>query len=368
MSEAKQHGVLEMRFCGFESVIIALLVGLILIQGGYGESISTGGGTSVAVGKGSSVEGSLDANDLGMQSSASSTGVISNLKSHFWARNLNGDFAKVGVEGTNVADFSSYYQFYPGKGPNWNSDRVSAEQWLSASWADSLYMNSIASNLAGEQAYAIFDLTSGSLDGYYSAAYAGPASWLGMSRVTAVQQTAEYSDGEHILVQTWAENAPNDKAESKTELIDGTLDGYSATAMAAKYPNGLRAAGVSAELVSASAPYGSIYQLMWARDFWGDTSQVSTYINRGSLNSYPYIPNSVSNAYAISDWHWVDAFQSVDASSAGPDNYLYSNGESYNKIYGTDSYKQVYSDGQVRFWNSAVTRPKLAGQWHGLLS
>jgi hypothetical protein len=155
-----------------------------------------------------------------------------------------------------------------------------------------------------------------------------------MDRGAFAQQTVDHATGNNILIQTWAKNTINDRAGSKTEIKNGVLNGYSAIADAVGYWNGPRAAGVQADWVSASAPYGSIYQLMWAYDYWGDTSQVSTYINKGYLNSYPYSIYFPSIAYSISDWGWCDAVQSVDASSTGSGNYLYTNGNSDNTVFG----------------------------------
>jgi hypothetical protein len=203
-------------------------------------------------------------------------GVIDDLNIDPWVSNIKGDYVEIGVTGTNVAGFTYSDNYYPGKDGVWISDAVWAEQWMGASWADSLNARSYARNAAGDEATANLELNYGSLKGYYNAAYAGSATWLGVDRGAFVQQDADYANGNYILVQTWAKDAIQDRAGSKTEIKNGALDEYSARADAVMYSNGLRAAGASADSVRASAPYGSIYQLMWAYDYWGDTSQVST--------------------------------------------------------------------------------------------
>ena len=59
------------------------------------------------------------------------------------------------------------------------------------------------------------------------------------------------------------------------------------------------------------------------------------------------------------------AVQSVDASSSGSGNYFTSYGKFYDTFYGSITYNQAYTDGRLRFWNSAATRPTFAGEWHG---
>jgi hypothetical protein len=98
---------------------------------------------------------------------------------------------------------------------------------------------------------------------------------------------------------------------------------------AARYSNGLRAAGVEVDSARASAPYGSIQQIMAATDYWGDKSQVSIDINKGYLYSYPYYSDVPSIAYSINDWRQTYVSQSYDAEAIGygsfVDRYRYAN-------------------------------------------
>jgi hypothetical protein len=187
--------------------------------------------------------------------------------------------------------------------------------------------------------------------GYYNAAYAGPAPWLGMDHVASVQQTLDSANGNEIQAQTWATDPVGDAAGASTDVKQGTLYEYSVLANAAGYSNGLKAAGVSVDSMSASAPYGSIDQTMCAIDYWGDKSLVSIDINKGNLYSYPYYSDVPSIAYSISDWRQTYASQSYDAEAIGygsfVDRYRYANQVAvpptntyyermYNRNYGWD--------------------------------
>lgn len=345
--------------------MISLMVTISSISGACGESVSIGHGTSVAVSESSSAEGILASDGSVTQSSVSSIGVIDDLNIKPWVMNRYGDYVEIFVQGTNVAGFSYRDNCFPGEGSGWISNAIFAEQWLGASWADSLYAHSFSKNIEGDVAKADITIDHGTLGGYHSSAFAGAALWLDVAHGAFAYQSADYATGNNILINTWAANSKNDRAGSQTEIKTGALDGYSALAEAVGYTDGLKAAGVQVDRMSASAPYGSISQTMVAIDKWGDTSQVSTYIYKGDLNSYPYSSDFPSIACSISDRNWADAVQSVDASSAGSENSLYSYGKSYNTIFGLHSYSQPYSNSRVRFWNSAANRPTLAGEWHG---
>jgi len=303
-------------------LFLVVIMALVLIPGACGESVSVGRGSSVAVSEGSSAEGILTSDGSVTQSSVSSNGVIDNLNIDPWVQNTNGDYAEVGVTGTNIAGFSYSDNYYPGKGSGWVSNAVWAQQWMSASSADSLHAYARASNLAGDSAEANLDLKYGSLNGYYSAAYAGPAPWLGMNRVASVQQTLDSATGSEILAQTWAVDPVGDAAGASTSVKQGTLYDYSVLADAARYSNGLRAAGVEVDSARASAPYGSIQQIMAAIDYGGDKSQVNIDINKGYLYNDPYYSNIPTIAYSISDWGQTYALQSYDAEAVGYGSYI----------------------------------------------
>jgi hypothetical protein len=303
-------------------LFIVFIMALALIPGAYGESVSVGRGSSVAVSEGSSAEGILTSDGSVTQSSVSSNGVIDNLNIDPWVQNTNGDYAEIGVTGTNLAGFSYNDNYYPGKGSGWVSNAVWAQQWIDATSADSLHAYARASNSAGDSAEANLDLKYGSLNGYYSAAYAGPAPWLGMNRVASVQQTLDSATGSEILAQTWAVDPVGDAAGASTSVKQGTLYDYSVLADAARYSNGLRAAGVEVDSARASAPYGSIQQIMAAIDYGGDKSQVSIDINKGYLYNDPYYSNIPTIAYSISDWGQTYALQSYDAEAVGFGSYI----------------------------------------------
>ena len=298
--------------------IIFLIVGMAWFAGAYGESVTIGHGSSVAASEGSSAEGILVSDGTITQSSVSSVGVIDDLNIDPWVKNTKGDYAEIGVTGTNVAGLSYSDNYFPVKDSVGVSDAVWAQQWIGASSADSLNAYSYASNAAGDEAKAEITIDHGSLSGYYNAAYAGPAPWLGMDRGAFVQQKADHATGNSILINTWAKNVLNDRAGSKTEISDGVLNGYSALAYAVKNTNGPGTARVQVNQLSVSAPYGSIGQSMSAIDHWGDTSQVAVKINGGNLYSYPYDVNIPAVAYSISDIsRKTYASQSYDAETLG---------------------------------------------------
>jgi hypothetical protein len=141
--------------------------------------------------------------------------------------------------------------------------------------ADSLHAYARASNSAGDSAGADLDVKYGSLKGYYNAAYAGPASWLGIDHGAFVQQTLDSAKASKIVAQTWAVDPAGDAAGALTDVRNGDLTGYSVLAASAGYSNGLRAVGVSVDSMSASSPSGSIYQVMNTYNSKGDTSTVS---------------------------------------------------------------------------------------------
>jgi hypothetical protein len=86
--------------------IVFFIVAMAWIAGAYGESVSVGRGSSVAVSEGSSAEGTLISDGTVTQSSVSSTGVIDDLNIDPWVKNTKGDYAEIGVTGTNVAGLS----------------------------------------------------------------------------------------------------------------------------------------------------------------------------------------------------------------------------------------------------------------------
>jgi hypothetical protein len=291
---------------------VLLLAVFFLISGAYGESVSVGRGSSVAVSEGSSAEGILTSDGSVTQSSVSSSGVIDNLNIDPWVKNTNGDYAEIGVTGTNLAGFSYSDNYYPGKGDGWTSNAVSAQQWLSASSADSLHAYARASNFAGDSAGADLNLNYGSLKDYCNAAYAGAAPWLGVDRGAFVQQIANNAKGNYVLAQTWATDPTQDATGTFTEVNNGALNGYSAQADAVRYTNGLIATGVSLDSVSASAPSGSISQIMNTYDNKGDWSWVGTSIYNGNLlgNSW---------AYSISQQGLAESNQNVNAKGTSID-------------------------------------------------
>jgi len=255
---------------------------LALIPNACGESVTVGCGSSVAVSEGSSAEGILASDGSVTQSSVSSVGVIDNLNIDPWVRDSNGDYAEIGVTGTNLAGYSYSDSFYPGQGSGWTSNGVAALQGISVSSADSLNAYALASNSAGDKAGASLSLLHGSLKNYYNAAYAGPASWLGIDKGAFVQQTLDNANGNAIQAQTWAIDPAGDAAGALTSVENGALNGYSVQSAAAQYSNGLSAAGVSVDSMSASVnpmtailPSGATNQVLDTYDSKGDTSMIS---------------------------------------------------------------------------------------------
>jgi len=288
-----------MHFYG-RSLVAFLIIVLSFIPGTYSSSLSTGGGTSATISGGSSTEGSLATNGLDTQASVSSTGIIDDINMQHRVTNTIGDHVAVGVTATNAKGFSYDYATAPGEGNVGSNDAVSAQQWLSASSVDSLNAYSHASNLAGDQADTNLNLNGGSLNGYYDAAYVGTSPWTGAYKGAFAQQTTDKAQGAYILAMTWTTNPLQDATGTYTEVRNGALNEYSTRANAIDDSNGVRAAGVSLDSVSASAPSGSILQIMNAFDNKGDYSRVSTSIANGNLagDSWAY---STSQGVAVSN-------------------------------------------------------------------
>jgi len=280
---------------------------LALVSGAYGESVSIGRGSSIAVSEGSSAKGILASDGTVVQSSVSSVGVIDDINIDPWVKNTKGDYAEIGLTGTNIAGFIYSDNYYPVKNDVAVSDAVWAQQWLSASSADSLHAYARASNSAGDSAGADLNLKYGSLKGYYNAAYTGSAPWLGMDRVASVQQILDSANGNEIQAQTWAVDLVGDAAGALTDVKQGFLYGYSVLADAVRYSNGLNAVGVSVDSMSASAPSGSILQVMNTYDNKGEDSWIGASIDNGNL-----IGNSL--AYSINQWSQSTSSQNVMAS------------------------------------------------------
>jgi len=291
-----------------ELQLVAFIMILALIPEIHGESISVGCGDSITVSGSNSASGGLVSDGIVTQSSASSTGIIDALNIDPWVRNTKGDYAEIGVTGTNVAGFTYTDNYYPIKNNVGVSDAVWAQQWLGASSADSLHAYARASNSAGDNAGADLSLSYGSLKGYYNAAYAGPANWLEMDRVASVQQTLDSANGNEILAQTWAVDSIGDAAGVSTDVKYGSLNSYSVLADAARYSDGLIAAGVSIDSMSASTN-GLVSQEIATWDNKGDRSWAGTSINSGYLST-----NSL--AYSISDWGVAESNQYINAKAA----------------------------------------------------
>jgi hypothetical protein len=345
---------------------IASILLLVLVTIGSAGEIDVGGGTSVSVSHDSSAEGSLASDDLGMQSSLSSVGVIDDLNIDHWVKNTIGEYAKIGVTGTNVAGFSYSDNYYPVKDNVGVSNAVWAEQWIGASSADHLDADSSASNAAGDKAATEMTIDHGSLNDYYNSAYAGPAPTLGMDRGAFAKQTVESAKGTNILAQTYSNDAPGDSAGSRTEVNYGSLTGYSALADGGRYLDGTRAAGVRVDSLSSDVSFGSMNQLIWSQNYKGDRAEVGTALAFGRLFSYSYNSNYPSQAYSIGDKDITGAIQSVDASSCfGSADYVNSYGKFDDRFYGSRTYNQAYSRQRISFWNSAATLPTLANELHG---
>jgi hypothetical protein len=265
--------------------------------------------------------------------------MIDDLNIDPWVMNTKGDYAEIGVTGTNIAGFTYSDNYYPIKNSVGVSDAVWAQQWIDATSADSLHAYARASNSAGDRAGADLDLKYGSLKGYYNAAYAGPAPWLGMDRVASVQQTLDSASGKEILATTWAADPVGDATGASTNVKQGTLYGYSVLADAARYSNGLQAAGVSVDSMSASAPSGSIYQIMNTYDNKGDWSWTSTSVANGNL-----VANSL--AYSIGQWGLAESDQNINAKGNVIDVWAYAqnNEPGYEHL--------SYFDGTVKYYTA----------------
>ena len=343
------------QFCCRRLIVAFMIIVLVFIPGACGESVSIGCGSSIAVSGGSSAEGILASDGSATQSSLSSVGVIDDLNIDPWVKNTKGDYAEIGVTGTNIAGFTYSDNYYPIKNSVGVSDAVWAQQWMGASSADSLHAYARASNSAGDSAGADLDLKYGSLDGYYNAAYSGAAPWLGMDRIASVQQTLDSAKGNEILATTWAVDPIGDAAGASTSVKQGTLYGYSVLANAAQYSNRLKATGVSVYSLSASAPSGSILNVMNTYDSKGDLSIGSTSITNGNL-----VGNSL--AYSISQWGFTESNQNINAKGSVIDVGAYAQNNKPGYEYLSSS------DGTVKYITAPNGIAKFQFKTHGELT
>ena len=332
------------------------MVILASISAAYGASVSEGGGISINVSTDSSAQGVFKSNGVNTQSTISSSGVIQDLELQHSVSNMLGDLASVGITANNVVGFYYNYDVHPGEGSGFSSNEVWAQQWLKFDSAENVKAYAKAKNSDRDEADATLEIDSGSLNGYYSAAYAGQASWLGINRGVFVQQIADHAQGKTILARTWAQDTKREETGTQTKVNSGTLIGYSAVSSTAQYTNdGHKAVGSRLDLASASALTGSIDQRMWAYDYWGDTSQVQVTINKGNLYSAPYSSSYPSIASAISDYGpKTYASQSYSAEAIGSGSYI--NRIRYTFMLSTfpkDCFEKL--SGQQRLWDICST-------------
>jgi hypothetical protein len=302
------------------------------------QGIEIGGGSSAASSNGHT-EGNTVMDSAGVTSTATSVGLGNDLDIQHWVTNAKGDHATAGFRTTNAASVSYDYTMYPGEGSVGWTGWVAAEQKLDVNSADYINAYAYASNAAGDEAYGNTEIYSGSLNGYFSSAYAGPASWLGIERGAFVYQTLDHASGDNIVVQTWANNVMGDNGRSQTEISNGDLYEYAALTSANLADNGLRAAGTQVYGESANAPYGSIQQNMWAYDNKGDWSVLSTSITNGNL-----VGNSL--AYSISQWGLAESNQNINAKGNVIDvgAYAQNNKPGYEYL--------SYFDGTVKYYTA----------------
>ena len=315
-----------------EKLCILLIVGIVLVPGAYGEPISTGGGSKVEVSDGSSTEGAYTTNGIASQAVVSSSGVIDNIDINHWVKNAIGDLAWVGVQAKNAEGFSYRYSVHPDEGYANTNDAVWAEEWLDVNSASYIKAFSYASNTAGDNANAQMEITSGSLKGYHGAAYAGAAPWLGISRGAFVQQSADYATGNEILAETWSKNIVPDSASATSEVVKGTLEKYSSRAAGSKTTTNKVTCSANVDSMKASAPLGSIYNLMKSDCFLGDNSKVSISINKGNLYSYPISKDTPSSSVIVESGIFRNTYasQSFDAEAVGFGSYIEVKGHSFS--------------------------------------
>jgi len=333
-----------------KTVSLASIVFLSMIVIGSADEISVGDGESVSVSGHGSAEGTLVTTDSSCQGSVTSTGSIDELNIDPWVENTKGDYAEVDVTGSNLIGFSYNYNVYPGEGGGWGSDGVSAQQWLAATSVNSLHANTLARNADGDEAHATMDVIGGSIGSYYSGAYAGSDSWSGYVRGAYAQQIANHVTGNDISIQTCAKDANywGEQAFAKTDVANGELIRYSALGNAVKYWGwygyggfGPSAVGVSVDSLSAFAPTGSINHVQSANNYFGDTAEIKSNINRG------YLYNSYWDSYAVGDYGSVGAYQSIDASG---DQIGFSDKIS-NQLLGSYGINENFAFKDVKLWS-----------------
>jgi len=315
-----------------KKICILLITGIFLITGAYGEAVSTGGGTKVEVSDYSSSQGAYTTDGMASQTAVSSSGVIDNIDINHWVKNAVGDVAGVGVQAKNADGFSYNYVIHPGEGSIGTSEAVWAEEWLSINTASYIKAFSYANNAIGDKACAEIVINEGSLKGYYGAAYSGAAPWLGISRGAFVQQMADYATGAEVVAQLKSQNIISDASTSYSRILIGNLDDYSARSESSKFTtSGKVTCSANLDLMKASAPEGSIYNLMQSDCFLGDNSRVSILVNKGNLYSYPNLKGLPSSTIVESGiLRKTYASQSFEAEPIGDKSYIEIKGHSYS--------------------------------------
>lgn len=291
--------------------IIVILLVVFFVQGAYGLSIrcTTSDGHTISS---ASTSGSIRTGDAFHQTIQAQGGLLASASSgkgsmpqeDHYISDSAGNMAWVSAKVVGSSSTTWSYNWLTTKSSP-EGQRVTAEEWLSASNAYSISASGNAQNREGDYIQGDATIVKGSVSGYYAKAEATPS-------YARVSQRANSASGYGITFTGYTRNAEGDSANSYTQIKNGavsmsstSIPGYSAIGTA----TGTYAL-VDINNLKASAPSGWISQSLRAYNAF-DHSTVSLGIDKGYLYNYPYSKSYPARAYASGYYDKTSATQSA---------------------------------------------------------
>ena len=259
-------------------LFLVAIMALVLIPGAW--AISTGGGTSIS-GSGSA-QGNFATNGVQTTGYAVASGVFSDTENH-WVEDTTGKHAEVGMSVDSATKLSYRYSLSPNKDKTIVSPQSSltAQEWLDVTNAKQIRANANARNGEGDQANVNVNILVGSITGYKNSATAT------MTQATA-SQSATSASGNQIIFNSWANNKELDNACPSLQVTTGSVTGYKTSETATKTQ-----ATASQSATSASGSF--IEFLTGSNNRELDNVSPSLVVRDGSVTGYSSSAIATSN-------------------------------------------------------------------------
>lgn len=307
-----------------KEIIVILLVASVFAQGAYGISIrcttsddhiTSSASTSGSIRTGGAFHQTIQAQGGLLTSASSGKGSMPKEDHMIWDSAGNMAWVSAKIVGSSATTWS--YNWLTTKSSP-EGQRVTSEEWLSASNAYSISASGNAQNKEGDYAQGDATVVKGSISRYYVKAEATPS-------YARVSQRADSASGYGITFNDHSNNAESDWANSQTQIKNGavsmpstSIPGYSAIGTA----TGTYAL-VDINNLRASAPSGWISQSLNAQNLY-DSSSVTLGVDKGYLYNYPYSKSYPARAYASGYYDKTSAIQSAYMNGATVTSSAYS--------------------------------------------